>query len=109
MDGTTQKDPVAGALEARIFAALAGAGGERGGRAPEVEDLLTEGYAHAHLLERRSLRLERRCNALVAEGAPGEELSAILAERHRVERRLLVLRERLSVLHSTAAAEPPTP
>jgi hypothetical protein len=89
-----------GELDARLASAL---------RAPErvaaeLSELLTEGYARAHELETRALRLERRSGALAGRSGRGEELSSVMGERRRVMLELVRLRGNLSRLRSACRA-----
>lgn len=65
-------------------------------RVSRFEAQLTEGYAHAHELERTVLRLERECDELLADAARPERLRAALAERRAIESELAALRRRLA-------------
>jgi hypothetical protein len=87
-----------GELDVRLALAL----GAPERAAAELSDLLTDGYARAHELETRALRLERRCAALVDRRGCAEELSSMMAERRRVMLELVRLRGMLSRLRSAA-------
>jgi hypothetical protein len=87
-----------GELDVRLALAL----GAPERAAAELSDLLTEGYAHAHDLEIRALRLERRSAALAGRAGRGEELSSVMDERRRVMLELVRLRGRLSRLRTAA-------
>jgi hypothetical protein len=58
-------------------------------------DALANGYATVHELETRSLQLERHCDALVAGGADGEQIRAVMRARSALSRELKALRARL--------------
>jgi hypothetical protein len=71
-------------------------------RRQSLEERLTEGYAEAHLLERRVLQLDRRTTVLLEGGASGEVVRAVVTERRRVRLELAALRRRLKQLRATA-------
>jgi hypothetical protein len=58
-------------------------------------DVLADGYATVHELETRSLQLERHCDALVASGADGEQIRAVMRARRALDGELDSLRARL--------------
>jgi hypothetical protein len=58
-------------------------------------DALADGYATVHELEKRSMQLARYCDALVAEGADGEQIRAVLRAKRALSSELDVLRSRL--------------
>jgi hypothetical protein len=58
-------------------------------------DAIADGCATVHELEMRSLQLERHCEALVAGGADGEQIRAVMRARRALRRELEALRARL--------------
>ncbi len=58
-------------------------------------DVLADGYATVHELETRSLQLKRHCDALIAGGADGEQIRAVMRARRALSRELGDLRARL--------------
>jgi hypothetical protein len=63
-------------------------------------DSLADGYATVHELETRSLQLERHCDALVAGGADGEQIRAVMRARRALSRELDALRTRLEQMRT---------
>ena len=63
-------------------------------------DALADGYATVHELETRSLQLKRHCDALVAGGADGEQIRAVMRARRALSRELDELRSRLEHLRT---------
>ena len=63
-------------------------------------DVLADGYATVHELETRSLQLERHCDALVARGADGVQIRAVMRARNALSRELDDLRARLEHLRN---------
>jgi hypothetical protein len=63
-------------------------------------DPLANGYATVHELETRSLQLERHCDALVAGGADGEQIRAVMRARRALSRELEGLRARLEQIRT---------
>jgi hypothetical protein len=63
-------------------------------------DALADGYATVHELETRSLQLERHCEALVAGGADGEQIRAVMRARRALSHELDSLRTRLERLRT---------
>jgi hypothetical protein len=66
-------------------------------------DALGDGYATVHELEKRSLQLARYCDALVAEGADGEQIRAVMRARRALSRELDALRCRLEEIRTGSA------
>ena len=62
------------------------------------EERLTEGYARAHELERQAIQLERQSTGMLARGATPEQVHEVLQKHRAVERDLVALRRRLSLL-----------
>jgi hypothetical protein len=58
-------------------------------------DALADGYATVHELEKRSMQLARYCDTLVARGADGEQIRAVLRARRALGKELGDLRSRL--------------
>ena len=65
-------------------------------------DALADGYATVHELETRSLQLERHCDALVASGADGEQIRAVMRARRALSRELDGLRARLQEIRTNS-------
>jgi hypothetical protein len=63
-------------------------------------DALADGYATVHELEKRSLQLARYCDTLVAGGADGEQIRAVLRARRALGQELEDLRARLERLRT---------
>jgi hypothetical protein len=63
-------------------------------------DALANGYATVHELETRGLQLERHCDALVARGADGEQIRAVMRARRALTRELETLRARLEQMRT---------
>jgi hypothetical protein len=63
-------------------------------------DALANGYATVHELETRSLQLERHCDALVAGGADGEQIRAVMRARRALSGELEALRARLEQIRT---------
>jgi hypothetical protein len=72
-------------------------------RQPGFADALADGYATVHELETRRMQLERHCEALVANGADGEHIRAVLRARRALGRELDDLRARLEQLRGASA------
>jgi hypothetical protein len=66
-------------------------------------DALADGYATVHELETRRLQLERHCEALVANGADGEQIRAVMRARGAIGRELEGLRIRLEQIRATSS------
>jgi hypothetical protein len=66
-------------------------------------DALADGYATVHELETRRLQLERHCEALLANGADGEQIRAVMRARRALGRELDGLRARLDELRGASA------
>ena len=64
-------------------------------------DALADGYATVHELETRRLQLERHAEALVANGADGEQIRAVMRARRAIGRELEGLRIRLEEIRAT--------
>jgi len=56
---------------------------------------LADGYATVHELETRSMQLQRHCERLMAGGADGEQMRAVMRARRALGEELEQLRERL--------------
>jgi hypothetical protein len=69
-------------------------------RSLELEERLTNGYARVHELERRALRLDQHCAALLSHGASTEQLQAAVGARRGLERELQTLRASLEDLRA---------
>jgi hypothetical protein len=67
-----------------------------------LEERLTEGYAEAHVLERRVLQLDRRTRALLEAGAESDVVRGVVRERRRMRLELAALRQRLKNLRAGA-------
>ena len=67
-----------------------------------VEAALADGYATVHELETRSLQLQRHCERLMAGGADGEHIRAVLRARRALGDELEQLRARLERMRSGA-------
>jgi chemotaxis regulatin CheY-phosphate phosphatase CheZ len=65
-------------------------------------DALADGYATVHELETRSLQLARHCDELVARGADGEQIRAVMRARRALSRELDGLRARLDKIRTTS-------
>jgi hypothetical protein len=71
--------------------------------APSPADALADGYATVHELETRRLQLERHCEALVANGADGEQIRAVMRVRRALARELAGLRTHLDEIRATSS------
>lgn len=60
-----------------------------------LEAALADGYATVHELETRSMQLQRHCERLMAGGADGEHMRAVMRARRALGEELEQLRERL--------------
>jgi hypothetical protein len=60
-----------------------------------LADALADGYATVHELETRSLQLKRHLEALIAGGADGEQIRAVVRARRALGHELDGLRARL--------------
>jgi hypothetical protein len=67
-----------------------------------LADALADGYATVHELETRRLQLERHCEALVANGADGEQIRAVMRAHRALGRELEGLRVRLEEIRATS-------
>lgn len=67
----------------------------------EVEAALADGYATVHELETRSMQLQRHCELLMAGGADGEHIRAVMRARRALGDELEHLRARLDRMRST--------
>jgi hypothetical protein len=65
---------------------------------PGLADALAAGYATVHELETRSMQLARHCEALIADGADGEQIRAVMRVRRALGLELDGLRARLEQL-----------
>jgi hypothetical protein len=68
----------------------------------EHADALADGYATVHELETRRLQLQRHCEALVANGADGEQIRAVMRARRALGLELDGLRTRLEEIRATS-------
>jgi len=68
----------------------------------ELADALADGCATVHELETRRLQLERHCEALIATGADGEQIRAVVRARRALGRELDGLRTRLEAIRTTS-------
>ena len=68
-----------------------------------LADALADGYATVHELETRRLQLERHCEALVANGADGDQIRAVMRARRAIGRELEGLRIRLEEIRATSS------
>jgi hypothetical protein len=68
-----------------------------------LADALADGYATVHELETRRLQLERHCEALVANGADGEQIRAVMRACRAIGRELEGLRSRLEQIRATSS------
>lgn len=66
-------------------------------------DALAAGYATVHELETRRLQLERHCEALIANGADGEQVRAVMRARRALSLELDGLRTRLEAIRATSS------
>ena len=66
-----------------------------------LEAALADGYATVHELETRSMQLQRHCEALMAGGADGEQIRAVMRARRALGHELEQLRGRLEQMRST--------
>lgn len=66
----------------------------------ELETALADGYATVHELETRSMQLQRHCERLMAGGADGEHIRAVMRARRALGEELEQLRERLERMRS---------
>ena len=69
----------------------------------ELADALADGYASVHELETRRLQLKRHCEALIATGADGEQIRAVMRARRALGRELDGLRTRLEAIRTTSS------
>jgi hypothetical protein len=69
----------------------------------DLHDLLTQGYARVHELERQALRLERRSTALAYRDGKAEELAEALRQRRQIDGQLERLRDHLRWLRTAAS------
>jgi hypothetical protein len=69
-----------------------------------LADVLADGYATVHELETRSLQLERHCEVLVANGADGEQIRAVMRARRALGRELEALRTRLEEIRAASSS-----
>jgi hypothetical protein len=67
-----------------------------------LSDALADGYATVHQLETRRLQLARHCEALIANGADGEQIRAVMRARRALSRELEGLRTRLEEIRATS-------
>jgi hypothetical protein len=65
-----------------------------------LEAALADGYATVHELETRSLQLQRHCERLMAGGADGEHIRAVMRARRALGQELEQLRGRLERMRS---------
>jgi hypothetical protein len=65
-------------------------------------DALAAGYATVHELETRRLQLERHCDALIANGADGEQIRAVMRAKRALSLELDGLRTRLEAIRATS-------
>ncbi len=68
----------------------------------EVERTLTNGYAYAHQLEGRKLRLEARLRKAIRSGSATDEVAAMTADLARADQELAGVRALLSSLREQA-------
>ena len=68
-----------------------------------LAEALADGYATVHELETRRLQLGRHCEALIANGADGEQICAVMRARRALGRELEGLRTRLEQIRATAS------
>lgn len=68
-----------------------------------LADALADGYATVHELETRRLQLERHCEALVANGADGEQIRVVMRVRRALARELEALRVHLEEIRATSS------
>ena len=68
-----------------------------------LADALADGYATVHQLETRRMQLERHCEALLANGADGEQIRAVMRARRALGRELADLRLSLEQLQRASA------
>ena len=66
----------------------------------ELETALADGYATVHELETRSMQLQRHCERLMAGGADGEHIRAVMRARRALGEELEQLRGRLERMRS---------
>lgn len=66
----------------------------------ELETALADGYATVHELETRSMQLQRHCERLMAGGADGEHIRAVMRARRALGEELEQLRGRLEQMRS---------
>jgi hypothetical protein len=64
------------------------------------KDALADGYATVHELETRGLQLQRHCEALIANGADGEQIRAVMRARRTISLELDGLRSRLEAIRA---------
>jgi hypothetical protein len=67
-----------------------------------LADALADGYATVHELETRRLQLDRHCEALIANGADGEQIGAVMRARRALSLELDGLRMRLEEIRATS-------
>ena len=68
-----------------------------------LANALADGYATVHQLETRRMQLERHCEALLANGADGEQIRAVMRARRALGRELADLRLSLEQLQRASA------
>jgi hypothetical protein len=70
--------------------------------AASLADALADGYATVHELETRRLQLKRHCEALIANGADGAQIRAVIRARRALGQELDGLRSHLEEVRAAS-------